>query len=73
MKQINVDDIRRDPNGFLDQIEKGERVIIIKEQHPIAIVNPTSRPFVLAAGEFTVPDDFDGPLPDDVLAEFEGK
>ena len=31
------------------------------------------RPFGLCAGEFTVPDDFDAPLPDAILAEFEGK
>ena len=33
----------------------------------------TLRPFGLCAGEFIVPDDFDAPLPDDILAEFEGK
>jgi hypothetical protein len=29
------------------------------------------RPFGLAAGEFVVPDDFDEPLPADILALFE--
>ena len=31
------------------------------------------RPFGLCAGEFTVPDDFDAPLPEDILKSFEGK
>lgn len=31
------------------------------------------RPFGLCAGEFTVPDDFDAPLPEDILSAFEGK
>lgn len=31
------------------------------------------RPFGLCAGEFTVPDDFDDPLPEEILKEFEGK
>jgi hypothetical protein len=31
------------------------------------------RPFGLAAREFVVPEDFDAPLPDEVLADFEGK
>lgn len=31
------------------------------------------RPFGLCAGEFTVPDDFDYPLPEETLKEFEGK
>ncbi len=30
----------------------------------------TRRPFGLARGEFIVPDDFDDPLPDEVLEEF---
>ena len=31
------------------------------------------RPGGLAKGQFTVPDDFNAPLPDDVLKAFEGK
>jgi hypothetical protein len=34
---------------------------------------PTLRPAGLAAGEFVVPDDFDDPLPDDLLDAFEGR
>jgi hypothetical protein len=37
---------------------------------PAAAAQP--RPYGLGAGEFTVPDDFDRPLPEDVLKEFEG-
>lgn len=31
------------------------------------------RPIGLAQGQFTVPDDFNDPLPEDVLRTFEGK
>ena len=31
------------------------------------------RPFGLCAGEFTVPDNFDEPLPGHVIEEFEGR
>ncbi|SRR5258706_8987045 len=31
------------------------------------------RPFGLAKGEFVVPDEFDDPLPNDLLDAFEGK
>lgn len=31
------------------------------------------RPIGLCAGEFTVPDDFNKPLPDHILKEFKGK
>lgn len=33
--------------------------------------NQNLRPFGLSANEFIVPEDFDAPLPDDVLADFE--
>ena len=38
---------------------------------PLAPPAPSPRPYGLAAGEFTVPDDFDGPLADDILRTFE--
>ena len=31
------------------------------------------RPFGLCAGEFTVPDNFDDPLPDHIIEDFEGR
>lgn len=31
----------------------------------------TSRPYALCQGEFTVPADFDDPLPDQILQDFE--
>ncbi len=34
---------------------------------------PTTRPFGLCKGEFIVPDDFDAPLPDDIVKAFEGQ
>ena len=38
-----------------------------------AFTSAEPRPLGLAKGEFTVPDDFNQPLPDDVLRGFEGK
>jgi hypothetical protein len=35
--------------------------------------NKKLRPFGLCAGEFTVPDNFDDPLPEDILKGFEGR
>lgn len=32
-----------------------------------------TRPYGLCAGEFVVPDDFDDPLPNDVIEAFEGR
>ena len=39
------------------------------ESVPVAV--PGSRPFGLAAGAFVLPEDFDSPLPDDLLQCFE--
>ncbi len=36
-------------------------------------VGKQPRPFALCAGEFIVPEDFDAPLPDDILDAFKGK
>ncbi len=52
--------------------------MIMRGSRPVAEVKPASsvstnlRPFGLCAGEFVVPDDFDAPLPENILAEFEG-
>jgi hypothetical protein len=45
----------------------------IAELRPIASTSKELRPFGLCAGEFTVPDDFDAPLPEEILSAFEGK
>ena len=38
----------------------------------LASYSEALRPFGLCAGEFVVPDEFDVPLPDAILADFEG-
>jgi antitoxin (DNA-binding transcriptional repressor) of toxin-antitoxin stability system len=78
MLNVTVDDIQRDPLKYLNQVEAGETLIIFKSDKPIAELKPVAsskqlRPFGLCAGEFTVPDDFDTPLPEDLLNAFEGK
>ncbi|MDJ0729360.1 MAG: hypothetical protein QNJ33_05130 [Crocosphaera sp.] len=42
------------------------------ELKPI-VNNKQLRPFGLCAGEFTVPENFDDPLPEDILNAFEGQ
>ncbi len=73
MQQITVQEIQRNPSKYLNQVEAGESFIIVQEDKPIAELKPitkskkTPRPFGLCKGEFTVPDDFDAPLPEDIL------
>ncbi len=78
MSTISVQDIQRNPLAFLRRLEAGEAFVVVRDQRPLAEVRPLTtaatqpRPFGLCAGRFTVPTDFDQPLPDDVLKEFEG-
>lgn len=78
MSTISVQDIRRDPLAFLRRIEAGEAFLVVEDQRPLAEVRPVAtaatqpRPFGLGAGQFTVPADFDRPLPGKILQGFEG-
>jgi prevent-host-death family protein len=77
---INLDDISHDLAGYLNRVQSGETIVITKNDQPVAQLKPLSpaqdlsekgpRPFGLAAGEFIVPDDFDAPLPEDILRDF---
>jgi antitoxin (DNA-binding transcriptional repressor) of toxin-antitoxin stability system len=78
MLSVTIDEILRDPSKYLRQVEAGKTFVILQAEKAIAELRPIPsskqlRPFGLGAGEFTVPDDFDVPLPEDLLNAFEGK
>ncbi|GGA29537.1 type II toxin-antitoxin system Phd/YefM family antitoxin [Okeania sp. KiyG1] len=78
MLNVTIDEIQSDLLKYLRLVEDGETVVIIRSEQAIAEIRPIGsskklRPFGLCAGEFTVPDDFDAPLPEDMLNAFEGK
>jgi antitoxin (DNA-binding transcriptional repressor) of toxin-antitoxin stability system len=79
MTTINIHEIQRDPLGCLRRVEDGETLVVVRDEQPVAEIKPISpplrqpRPFGLCAGQFTVPDDFDRPLPADLLQEIEGR
>src|SRR5437867_2008524 len=76
---ISIDEIGRDLPGYLRRVEAGETLVILRAGKPVAELKPAAshltglRPFGLCAGEFVVPDDFDEPLPESILNEFEGR
>ncbi len=76
---VTVDDCQKGPLGSLRRVEAGETLIVVRADRPFAEIKPVGsgagaeRPAGLCAGEFVVPDDFDDPLPEDVLNRFEGK
>lgn len=78
MLNVTIDELQRDPLKYLQQVETGETLIIFRSDQPIAELKPIAksqslRPYGLCSGEFVVPEDFDAPLPDDLLNAFEGK
>ena len=79
MHQISIEEMQQDLLACLHRVEEGDTLVILKAGKPVAefkpLVSDTSklRPFGLCAGEFTVPDDFDAPLPENLIREFEGQ
>lgn len=79
MSTVSLQDLQRDPLGLLGRVEAGESILVTRDNQPVAELRPVAvslsapRPFGLAAGQFAVPDDFDAPLPDDILRGFEGQ
>lgn len=79
MDTVSLQDLQQDPASFLDRVEAGERIIVYRGGRPVAELRPLAspvggpRPFGLAAGSFTVPADFDAPLPEDIVRDFEGR
>lgn len=73
-----MDQVEKDPSEYLHRVLNGETVVLFQDDRAVAEIRPLDaamgpRPIGLAAGEFVVPDDFDDPLPDDLLDAFEGK
>jgi len=79
LQKVSIDEVTRDLPALFQRVEAGETLIIVKAGKPIAEIKPvasackTLRPFGLCAGEFSVPDDFDDPLPKDTIERFGGK
>lgn len=80
MTSITSQDMQRDPMGVLRRVEQGEAVLVLRGDKPVAEIKPVppaadrpARPSGLAKGRFVVPDDFDHPLPDTILRDFEGR
>jgi hypothetical protein len=47
--------------------------LVVGARVKITIESKQPRPFGLCTGKFTVPDDFENPLPEEILSAFEGK
>jgi prevent-host-death family protein len=77
MQTVNVHEAKTHLSRLLDRVSQGEEIVIARAGKPAARLVPIGksagrRVFGHDRGRFTVPDDFDAPLPDDVIATFEG-
>ena len=78
MTTFNVHATRSQLSRLLDAAAAGEEVIIAKARKPIAKLvaieqKKERRKLGTLAGRFRVPDDFDDPLPDEIVDAFEGR
>jgi prevent-host-death family protein len=74
--EVNIHQAKTHFSRLLQRVAAGEEVVIARAGVPVArlvAVEPKKgkvRPLGFARGEVWVADDFDAPLPDELLAEF---
>lgn len=76
MRTVNIHEAKTHLSQLLALVESGEEVVIARSGKPVARLSPIrptdQRVFGRDRGLYQVPEDFDDPLPEDVLKEFFG-
>lgn len=77
MRTINIHAAKTQLSRLVDEAAKGEEITIAKAGKPVARLVPLAygrpeRRLGGLAGKVKIPEDFDAPLPDDILDAFEG-
>jgi prevent-host-death family protein len=74
-KSVGVHEAKTNLSRLLELVMGGEEVVITRRGEEVARLVPAGgrrgRRLGIDRGRYTVPDDFDAPLPDEVVAEFE--
>ena len=77
MVTVNVHEAKTNLSRLLAQVEAGEDVVIARNGKPVARLVRCTRPLRRKPGsmegQFTVPDSFFDPLPEEELAPWEGR
>jgi len=78
MRTVNIHAAKTQLSRLVDAAAAGEEIIIAKAGKPLARLGPlvgarTKRRLGILAGKLHVPEDFDAPLPDEVIATFEDR
>ena len=76
VKTVNVHEAKTHFSRLLRRVARGEEVVIARAGKPVARLLPFDQPprertLGTDAGHVWIADDFDVPLPEDLLAEFE--
>jgi prevent-host-death family protein len=76
MPTVNMHEAKTQFSKLIARVEAGEEIVIARDGQPVARVIAFRPPVPKRVsgrdrGLFSVPDDFDAPLPADVLAGFE--
>ena len=78
MDMVNIYDAKTRLSQLVDAAAAGEDVVVARNGKPLVRITrlrPAKQAitFGLLKGQLLVPDDFDAPLPDEVLATFGGR
>jgi prevent-host-death family protein len=78
MRTVNIHSAKTHLSRLVAAAAAGEEIIIAKAGKPVARLGPLAGPvgarrLGTLAGRLHVPDDFDDPLPDEILDTFEGR
>jgi len=78
MVEVNTHDAKTHLSRLLQRVAAGEEIVISRAGKPLARLVPcrkSSRNRTLGQdqGRYTVPNDFNAPLPHDLIDAFEGK
>ncbi|MCB1961328.1 MAG: type II toxin-antitoxin system Phd/YefM family antitoxin [Rhodocyclaceae bacterium] len=78
MESVNIYDAKTRLSQLVDKAAAGEDVVVSRNGKPLVRITRLEAPkrrirFGVLKGKLTVPADFDAPLPDEVLAGFEGR
>jgi len=78
VETVNIYDAKTRLSQLVDKAAGGEDVVVSRNGKPLARITRLAAPkrrirFGLLKGKLRIPEDFDAPLPADVLAEFQGR
>lgn len=78
MQTVNIHEAKTQFSRLVDAAAGGEEIVIAKAGKPAARLVPMEKPkvtrrFGALKGKVRIADDFDAPLPDDLIAAFEGR